>query len=679
MVYQNNNNRINPEKVINASLKPQAAPVNKAIQYRPDLERANKLKGTADALASLGQGSLSMSGVIQRNAKDSAINAKWETEAQGNNKRAWNEVSKNIHGMAKFNPYIRDSFNTLTAQEITNEKFTNLLAEPNLDKKPPEELNVLIQNQKNAMMDGFKSLNLDSRTIAPYMESFDRNIQQLQLTHAAKYAEYNYNMGLNKYASNVAQELGLNVDGTKPSEGVLQINTILSNKIQEMSDDGVPDDDIVKVIGTGIQSYIANNAEYVNSASLVKALNDIKINNKPIREIVPDFDIKVKEIVKQAKRAKYEDLKADYDYDQLVLTMNTNNAITDFFQQFKENPNASPEEIQKTALSLIGKYGIDQNGTSFLGYVGQTKGYFNRLKEIESDPKVVTKLAYKAAIGELSAEEVSTAIISGQINPMKEGLSLIDRINRGVKADMTEYRRLAKDIESSISKGGEYYYSVVGSGVEEDIKSKIQEIGFDLDNGKITPDEANTRLMEVKQKIPLVLRIKDNQNKNANFLLNAAYIHTQPTPSFNATTAGKAFQQMGLIRGNMGRVVKQQITSAPQTTRTINGKTKSHKGYDLGASEGQPIHNIGLESTVIKAGYEPSMGNYIVLKTKKNQYIRMLHLKYDTRNLQGKTFSPYQKITYAGSTGNGVTGSHLHVDFWDENYNLIGVERFKSK
>lgn len=679
MAYQNNNNRINPEKAINASLKPQATPVNKAVQYRPDLDRANKLKGTADALANLGQGALAMSGVAQRKAKDSAINAIWETEKAGDNKKDWGKVSKNVQGLAKFNPYIQDSFKNLTAKDETNEAYRNILAIPNMDKLPPEEIEAAAHEQRNILVERYKAAGLDSRTVAPYMEQFDRSIQQVKLNHASKYADYNYKMGLNKYAANVGQELGLNVSGTDPSNDFFQINAVLSSKIQEMSDNGVPDDDILKVIGTGLQSYVINNADYVDGATLVTALKDLKINDKPVNEIVPDFDIKVRQLVKQAKRAKYEDLKADYDYDQLVLTMNTNKATTEFFQKYKENPNASPEEIQNTALSLINKYGIEQNGSSFLSYVGQTKGYFSSLNQIESDPKVVRQLAYKAAMGELSSEEVAEAIISGQINPMKEGLSLIDRINRGVKADLTEYRRLVKDIENSIGKGGEYYYPIVGSGVEESLKSKIQEIGLELDNGTITPDEAYKRLMDVKQKIPHVIRLKENQNKNVDFLVNAVYINTQPTPSYNSTTAGKAFQQMGLVREQNGWIKKQQITSAPQANRTINGKTKAHKGYDLGAYEGQPIHNVGLESKVVKAGYEPSMGNFIVLKTSKGQYMRMLHLKYDTSNLQGKTFSPYQRITYAGSSGNGVTGAHLHIDFWDENYNLIGVERFKGK
>ena len=55
---------------------------------------------------------------MNRKAQDSIIAAEYETISQGGNKRDWADVSKNVQGMAKFNPYIKDAFKTFSAQDI---------------------------------------------------------------------------------------------------------------------------------------------------------------------------------------------------------------------------------------------------------------------------------------------------------------------------------------------------------------------------------------------------------------------------------------------------------------------------------------------------------------------------------------------------------------------------------
>ena len=83
-----------------------------------------------------------------------------------------------------------------------------------------------------------------------------------------------------------------------------------------------------------------------------------------------------------------------------------------------------------------------------------------------------------------------------------------------------------------------------------------------------------------------------------------------------------------------------------------------------------------MDGTVIFAGFTPDFGNYAVIKYSNGSYMRVGHLSTSTSHLQGKRLSAGAYIGMAGSTGYS-TGTHLHVDFWDKNRQIISAERFQ--
>ena len=105
-----NNTRVTPDAVRDYNLNPAASVVDKQSKYTPQLEESAKLKQTADGLAKLAKGINDVRYIVERQANDNAIAAVAKTEEK--NRKEWAEVSKNIDGMAKFNPYNKEAYKT---------------------------------------------------------------------------------------------------------------------------------------------------------------------------------------------------------------------------------------------------------------------------------------------------------------------------------------------------------------------------------------------------------------------------------------------------------------------------------------------------------------------------------------------------------------------------------------
>lgn len=675
MPYQNNNNRINPDAIKNTTLQPQASPVDKLVRYQPNLTDANRSKANADALAKLGQGLMDYDIYLREQANDSALVAYEKTEAV-NNKKEWSEVSKNVEGMAKFNPYIKDSYRILVAQDIYRSSVLKINSNPNLHKMSEEEFNTFIDNTKQEMFTAFKESKIDPRQYASFVERFSRDCYNTSEVYTVKNSEYTYKNSLIKQGSDLAFNLGANTYQATTESGKLEVITeTINSKIAECLEAGIPKDDIAKeVLGVGLQSYIVENADTLSTQALETAIRNISIDGTPLREIIPNYSYEIHKIIRTAKRANYEDRKADYDDEQLTLKINTDAATKDFFSWFKNNQNASPAEIQQQALGFINKYNIDENGMTFLHSVASTKSLMTQLKEVEADPTVLNELGRKAALGTLTGQDVEKALLDQSIG-WKEGLQFIDRLDRQAKAEVKEFDSSAKDFDTKMKKEGIYGKTLRNTKEYTDLLNKRNQITMDLDNGQITAEQARKQIADLDRIANSIRAMRENKNKNVSLLLNANYIKAQSYPTYSFGTASNAFKKLGFIRGGYGQRIQGNITSGINPNRQINGKLSPHRGYDIGAREGTAIRNCNMTGQVVAAGYENAMGNYVIIQYENGSYARFMHMKNNTVYLRGKQLLPNQHFAYVGNTGYS-TGAHLHVDFWNRNMELINVETF---
>ncbi|AGH80303.1 peptidase M23B [Psychromonas sp. CNPT3] len=103
--------------------------------------------------------------------------------------------------------------------------------------------------------------------------------------------------------------------------------------------------------------------------------------------------------------------------------------------------------------------------------------------------------------------------------------------------------------------------------------------------------------------------------------------------------------------------------SSPFNLRRLHPITKRvspHLGTDFAVVVGTRVYSIG-DGIVLRAGYHPAAGNYIVIKNSRKYTTRFLHLsKILVR--RGQRVEMGDLIAKSGNTGRS-TGPHLHYEF----------------
>jgi murein DD-endopeptidase MepM/ murein hydrolase activator NlpD len=454
------------------------------------------------------------------------------------------------------------------------------------------------------------------------------------------------------------------------------LRSVIDNKLKELSELGMAGDTQGAIILAGLRGFLSKNADNITGAEFKTALDDLMIDGKPARELLPNYDLTVKQLYKEAQTAIYEDKAQAYKNHQLDLQIQEQDAMKDMYQWTKQNPNASYADVFSKTQEIVEKYGLEEVGFSFLNEMAKDKGTVTELQTVQSDPAILQELGAKAALGELTGEDVNNAILNHKLN-WKDGLQFSDRINREVKADVASAKTAFNDFHSKLGKNG-IYGQALGADSQDikEINGQANQLLIDLNKGTKTPEEVKTGMEQLERIAQAKVQMKNVKATNDSFLLNANYIKSQAAPVYNATKAITAFKALSLERGKMGQKIQPQITSAPNANRKINGKASPHKGYDLGATTQTAIHTAPMAGQVIYAGYLKDFGNYAVIKYSNGSYMRVGHLSTSTKHLQGKTLAAGQYIGRAGSTG-ASTGVHCHVDFWDKNRQLISVEKFQ--
>ena len=676
-MYQNNNSRVTPNATEDRNLKPAATPQNKLVQYQPDLAEATKWKGNAQALASIGQGLMDVDTLWRMQSQENAIKAIWETEAKGGNKKEWREVSKNIKGAAKFNPYNDDAYRFLQAQDIYRAAALELSATPEIEKLDPEKYYQLVNDTNKKMVEAFKQTKLSPKDYGASLVQWDSSMKVLEGKYIEKHAEFKYKQLAIKQSSDLSLKAGVNlVDNPDMDKSVVLRDTI-NTKIEELSALGMPADTQAGILLAGMRGFLAKNADKITGADFKAAVADLEINGVKLRDVVENYDYQVQQLYREAQRAIYEDKHLDYQNHQLDLDIASQDAMKDLYNWSKDNPNANYTDVLAKTQEIVGKYGLEERGFNFIKQMASDKQTLMEMNEVKSDPSVLQEFGAKAAMGTLSGDEINQAIIDGKLN-WREGLQFSDRLNREIKADMASAKTTFTDFRTKIGKTG-IYGKALGADSKDikDINAQANQVIIDLNNGKITPDEAQSKIQQLDRIAQAKAQMKNFKATNDSFLLNANYIRSQTIPTYNADRAVAAFKQLGLERGGYGQKINPKITSAPQARRTINGKTRAHIGYDLGATTQTRIHTAPMAGKVVYAGYDKSgFGNYVVIKYANGSYMRAGHFSTSTTHLQGKTLPAGSYIGMAGSTGRS-TGVHLHVDFWDKNRRLISAERFQ--
>ena len=671
MAYQNNNNRQVPDSVKNVNLQPQAAPVDKLIQYQVDKSGAEQSKALMDGLAKLGQGLVDIEPVWQRQADEAVIKATYE---DGSNRKDWATVSRNVKGMAQLNPYIKDAYRRMQAGDIVRAGAVELGSIPSKEQLSEEKYNQIVQDTKDKMLEAFKESGLSPKDYGSHLLAFDEYRKQQDADYFKKHNEYEYKNYLTKSSTECADGIyqAIQIAPNKFEGYTTALQSFINQKIEE----GVPDSDLAAVVFAGVQGYATRFPESIDTAQLTTVMRDMQINGKPMKELIPNFDANLAQTLRTAKRESYNDRKLDFDNEQLTLKINKENGVKDFFNWFVQNQNATDEQIMEQALKVIQDNNIEgSGGLEFLSNASSIKGYMKSLKEVTTDPEIAQEFMAQAAAGELDYEEFSKAIVAGQIN-YKEVPSFMNR-DKSVNDHLTgKFNQEVKEFSKNyLTKGGGYYKSM-DSKTRQAATTAMAAIQDKVTTGAMSPEEGQKAMRDLKEKaIPNMVLSEQIRKKNIAILTNGRYRTSVAIPTGNRDKALKAFRDFGILRNAQG-VRNNTITFAdvPTNDRNNDGITGDrHLGFDInGVYLGQPLYPP-TDGQVVSSGYEESMGNYAVIQT-KNGYMLAMHLRdLVPNNMKVKR---NQAFGYVGNTGRTFTDNCcLHVEFWDKDMNLIFPEK----
>jgi murein DD-endopeptidase MepM/ murein hydrolase activator NlpD len=688
MVYQNNNNRIVPDEVKNTRIEPVAHPVNQEVKYTPDLTKAAQWKNTADSLARLGRGTLEFDAMMRNSSKDDALIAFEKTEAEGGNKRDWAEVSKNLKGMAKYNPYVRESFQQLVAQDIYNASVIKTVSNPNLMKMSSEQYQTFIQQTKDEMLTAMEESGLRPRNFHDYVEKFATHCDNLDKSYASKNSQYVYDNYLIKSTNNLATNLrqsvyGLNTD----EEKLLAIQNTINETVQQMSTEtGTPDDDLAqKVITNALKTFIYTD-DNVNAATLEGAVKGLTVNGKPIQDFIPNFDAEVHEMIIQAKRAKFADRQLEHQDRQLTLQINSEQANREFFQTLIKNPNMTSQDYENLVFSLAEKYGLEENGLSFLSGLTSTRATLNNLRTTTTDPDTWQNLGMKLATGELTTNDIGEAMQSGTLN-VDDGLKLFDRLEKDKAKAKTltdkNVQNHMQQLKLDINGNGKNIKPVYSKDIGNRLWQQAEELQSQYEQGNIDYNTFNNELAKLKTVNTRIQEIEKSQG-NLSQMLNSPEISEQAWREAHDMECYNAVKKLGLMRNNRGLTEKNTtVVSAPSKNRiiTVNGKKQSrpHKGYDLaGAYNGRALYSPD-NGTVVFSGMVGTYGNVTMIQTNDGRYVKIAHMQSAGLLPKGTKVNSNTVIGYVGNTGNADSTGCVHVEFFNKNRQWIPMENFVNK
>lgn len=671
MAYQNNNNRQVPDSVRNVNLQPQAAPVDKLIQYQADKGEAAKSKALMDGLAKLGQGLVDIEPVWQRQADEAVIKAAYE---DGANRKDWNSVSRNVKGMAQFNPYIKDAYRRMQAADIVRTGALELGSLPSKEQLTPDKYEQVVKDTQDKMLEAFKESGLRPKDYGSHLLAFDEYRKKTDAEYFKKHTEYEYKLYLTKSSTECADGIysAVQVAPNKTEGYTVALQSFINQKI----DEGVPDADLAATVYAGVQGYVTRFPENVDTAQLTAVMKNMTVNGKSMRELIPNFDANLAETIRTAKRNSYNDRKLEYDNEQLTQTINKENGVKDFFNWFFQNQTATDEQIMEYMNKVIQDNNIEgSGGLDFLSNVSKIKGYLKSLKEVTTDPDIAQEFMAQAAAGELDYTALSQAITDKKIN-YKEVPQFMNR-DKSVKDQVTgKFNQEVKEFSKNYLTKGGGNYSNMDSKTRKAATTTVASIQDKVTTGEMTPEEGQAALRKLKNEaIPNMILNNQIRNKNAAILANGRFRRATAIPTGDSNKALAAIRNMGIVRNTQG-VRNQSITLAdiPTNDRNKDGITgDNHYGFDIGGVYlGQPIY-APTDGQVVSSGYESTMGNYAIVKTKQG-YMLAMHLQEPVAN--GLKVKRNESFGRVGNTGRTQTNNCcLHVEFWDKDLNLIFPEK----
>ena len=438
--------RVTPDVARNFNLSPAASIVDKQGKYNPQLEDAAKLKATADDLVKLAKGLSDVDALMQRQARDNALQ-EYATKTGDETKKKWADVSHNIKGMAKFNPYNEDAYNALVCNDIGKKYINDLYANPELKYRDPQEVDNMINNLQTDMIAEFGKTGLAQRYYAKSLLDFKKHSDALVLKHTSEHAEVKMQRTDNQISTSYSNVL---LEG-----GEAEFSNTLDTVVLEGNGLGrTVEGNANNVLNTVQKAIIAEPSKF-SSAFVLGQLKTYKVNGKPLTEIVPNLEGQVLKMVREAKQADLNDRKLTYESEQFDLQLKRNDIATEWVDLLRSGKELSPKEQQQWAIQMSQKYGLDGiNSLKLFKDIADGRTTFTDLKSIPSDPETLLDLQAGIFIGETTNVSIYDAIEAGKLNPA-DAAKLGEQLHTfNLKKEAKEIKQIDEHIKRTTTGSG---------------------------------------------------------------------------------------------------------------------------------------------------------------------------------------------------------------------------------
>ena len=669
MVYQNNNNRVNPDAVVDARITPVATPTNQEIRYRDSSQdKAKQTAAMAEGLASLGQGVIALSPVMQRRAAAAVEKGKQEAEI---NKNDWEVVSRNIPTLSKFNPYLKDTYQQLQFQDIKNAAISEFNGIQ--DKYAMDETEYLKQRSAvyQKMMQAANKQGIKYQNYSGQLIDFDNTMQKLDAQYYTQHAEYMQNKVWKKIAFNLSQKILLDLPNSK--DKVADMKLMLDEFNAGMTANGASDETIAKTMLTSLAGDIIDNPELLDAKTVRAALTGLKINGRDLGEIDNTFITNVNKLCKDAITAKYAEDEARWRYESAQASHDMHIALGEYYEWEQQNPKATPDEKLSKAKELCSNYNLQTYAGEWFGTTNSLENVITNMSKVRSDPYVADNLNIKSLRGELTEEELNRNL---PYLSRDDYTTFYNRVEKNLTANQSTLEKQAKDW---------FLASKPLLPLDKDDRAKFVNeytaLQKKLENKEIDKVQYNQELREMLTGAKYASEIKTNQRRNVNIILNGDYRRSNKkriNPE-DINTISKELSKMGILRNKQGvPLQKVEIADPYSQARPLNGK--AHYGIDVkGVTAGQPVYcPYGVGGQLVAKGFEKSMGYYAVVR-QGNQYMLVMHLIGLPKHNIGGFITSNSAIGYVGNTGNTYNGAYcLHIEFWNSRLEWENITDFKK-
>lgn len=667
---RDNNNRVTPSVVQDYNIEPAARVVDKQSKYTPQLGDAAKLKHTAQGLADLAKGVADTNSVLMMKANDNAINAVANTEEK--NRNDWAEVSKNINGMAKFNPYNKEAYKGLRAKANMEEGIYELAKlEAYGNDLTYEEFEAQRQQIINQTVQNMNGEGLKAKHTAGYLTKLQNQSFALKDKYITKKAEQEYQILQNQMVSSTSKDIAT-LTYLNPNGYIEGWNEAVKNLDNVTDYVGMDKTKKAELLYKSVNQYLTDNVDDIDAEEFMVALGQTKINGTPLSDYDPNYATTMKQLLVKAKRSKYEMDSLDLQMENLRLNKAK---LAAHAELFKVAATGDRTAIKNKAYELIEEYGMEGIGMDFIQSIVQDQKALLALETTQTDPQVYDELILKKIRQELTQEDILNAVTNKQL-----GARDADQLYNALEADA---RELYGEQHQALKKLYLDNKPIIELGEKD--KTNLSKMVFE------TSADPNLSKYEKAQALKRARNIAEYMGKQQKMLnekspmklLRAAYMDTQKSQTQDIKEAQRYLAQMGLFKNQINKTDSNiRVTSAMQQEREVtlsDGTTvkRRHNGTDVATYQGRQIY-APMTGKVVASGYEKSMGNYILFDCEGKGYVKLMHLqsaelpKANTYILKG------EPLARVGNTGavSSKDGGVLHVECFDRRMRLVNPKQF---